>query len=95
MADVDLQQLSLFIGALLPLIISMLNRVDWSSRQKSLVAFTLCVGGAVVTTGVVGDFSSSDPVESFAIVFGAAKVSYEALWKPTGVSPKIETSVHA
>lgn len=86
--------IGLLIGAALPLLISVINRASWKPRAKAVTAFVICVVGALASTVFVDGISLGDPgldiVAYFGTVYGAAMVSYEALWKPTKVAPAIE-----
>ena len=82
------------IGAGLPLIIAVINRQSWSARAASIAAFVICLAAAAISTVFVDGIALGDPgldlVAYFGTVYGAAMVSYEALWKPTKVAPTIE-----
>ena len=86
--------IGVLIGAVLPLLISVVNRATWKPRAKAIVAFLICFLGAGFSTLFVDGIALGDPsldlVAYFGTVYGAAMVSYEALWKPTKVAPSIE-----
>jgi VIT1/CCC1 family predicted Fe2+/Mn2+ transporter len=81
------------VGALLPIIIGIINDVKWSKRTQSIAAFITCFIAAVITTLFSGEVMSRDLVETFGIIYGAAMVSYHGLFKPTGAAETIEKSV--
>ena len=78
------------VGFVLPNVIALLNQARWVARVKALVAFAACAVAAVLTTYVAGSLVPGDLLFSALIVFGAAQVSYQQLWHPTGVAPAIE-----
>lgn len=78
------------VGFLLPNVIALVNQARWPARAKALVAFAACAAAALLTTWVAGSLVPGDLVFSALIIFGAAQVSYQQLWHPTGVAPAIE-----
>ena len=85
-------QVALLVGALLPLAIAVINQPQWHSGFKSVMAFVLCFVASLVLAWFRGEINHQDLVETFATVYGAAMVTYTALWKPTNVAPSIESA---
>lgn len=88
-----------FVGLILPLVIAVINRRAWSSGVKAMVAFacvlistaiTLLISGALIP----GDQTWRNWLAALLIVFLMTKVSYDAIWKPTSVTDRIENSVN-
>lgn len=78
------------IGFLLPHAIALVNQLHWGPRLKAAVAFAVCTLAAAVTSYVAGELTPADLALSAMTVFGAAQVSYQQLWQPTGIAPAIE-----
>jgi hypothetical protein len=90
--DPSLAAWSAAVGFVLPLAIAVIQQRHWSTQLKSLVAFAICIIAAAVTVYFDGGkFDAGHLVESALIVFTLARASYAGLWKPIGVSDKIET----
>ena len=91
---------AMFVGLLLPLVISTITRVEWRSRTKAIVAFCVVLIATAITQVIAGAFIPDVKSwrawgSSFLIVFLMTNVSYRALWKPTEVAPKIESSINS
>lgn len=84
------------VGAALPVLIAFIVQPGWSDAARSVVAFIICILGAIVAAlfapGVDIGGPSFDWVAWFGVVYGSAMVSYKNLYKPTGVAPKIEVA---
>lgn len=85
---------SLIVGFALPPALSVIIQSGWSQRLQSVVAFLAC---AVAGAGVAyfqGDLTGRRFVEAGLVVLVAAIATYKGFWKPTGVSPGIETKTN-
>lgn len=85
---------SLIVGFALPPALSVIIQSGWSQRLQSVVAFLAC---AVAGAGVAyfqGDITGRRFVEAGLVVLVAAIATYKGFWKPTGVSPGIETKTN-
>lgn len=84
------QLLSLIIGALMPIVISLLKDSGWSQALKTLTAMGVCVvvaalqvlGTAWVTHTVI---QRSDWVTTAGLVFSAATASYKIWFQGTSL----------
>lgn len=80
----------LIAGFLVPLLVSLLNKVQWPSWVKGLVA----IGMSLVVSFVVlllNDRLSVDNIQmSLLLVLGGATVAYKYFWKGTGITDIIE-----
>lgn len=83
---------ALAVGFFSPPVISVIQQSRWSTRTRSLVAFVFYLVLAAVTAYLAGAFTGGDFVKIALIVFVMASVSYQHLWRPTGVSPAIESA---
>lgn len=84
------------IGALLPLLIAVLNRQGWTTQIKSVFALVVCLAAAAITSFVSDGVDLNDPsfdwVAWAGTIYASAMVSFSRFWKPTEVSEKIESS---
>lgn len=80
----------LLTGTVLPPVISLINRSRWSSAVKSVVALLVCTVAAVAVAWKEGITGGKDIASAIIIVITVTKALYEAVWKPTGISPAIE-----
>lgn len=88
----QLVQISALVGAALPLLVAVLNRVQWQARTKAVVAFAASAVAAVLAAVVSGDLTLANYGTALPVVFAAAHVTYAGLWKPTQIAPKIEVA---
>lgn len=82
--------LAAIIGFAMPPLIAALNRRNWSSEVKGIVAFTVCLVAGVGTAWWNDDLNQKDIRGTILIVFGAAIVTYHQFWRPSGISDTIE-----
>ena len=88
----NLQMWALLVGFLMPLLISALQRSTWPNPLRALIAFLACAVAGLVTAWLGGDFNTTDIVSAVLVVLTTALATYKGLWKPTGVSPRIESA---
>jgi hypothetical protein len=81
---------ALAVGFFSPPFVSLIQQRKWSARTKSLVAFVFYVVVAAIAAYFSGLFNIGDIGRLGLLIFLSAAASYNALWKPTGVSPAIE-----
>ena len=90
----NFQMWSLIVGFLLPPVLAVVMQSSWSDRLKAVVAFTSC---AVAGAGVAyfqGDLTGKRFVEAGLVVLVTAVATYRNFWRPTGISPAIETKTN-
>jgi len=80
------------VGFFLPHLIALVNQSHWKTGLKSIIAFGICLVGAVVVTYATGDLDFHNWAASAGVIFAAAQVSYKGLWRPTGAAPALEES---
>lgn len=79
------------LGALQPLVLSVILQSTWSRRLQAVVAFVFSVVATAVGMYLAGDFAlGMDYVTGILAVFSSSIVAYYGFWKPTGVAPAIE-----
>lgn len=82
---------NLIVGFVLPPALSIVIQSAWSERLKAIVAFVAC---AVAGAGVAyfqGELTGQRFVEAGLVVLVTAVATYRNFWKPTGISPAIES----
>ena len=96
MENLDFVAIAGLIGAVLPLIISLLKQQTWSTQVKKFVAAGIAGAVAIVYTGAsegwaVGSFSDfwSYLVTSFAVIFALAQTTYIGFWEDTAVEVRL------
>lgn len=82
------------VGAFLPALVALVNRADWKSWLKGVVAVLSSVLAGTVTALLAGDFTGVHWVTAMGIVFASSQVAYLTWWKGTGISDKIEKAVN-
>lgn len=80
----------LIAGFLVPLAISLLNKVHWPSWLKGLVTIVLSLVAAFLVLLVNGKLSTDNIQLSLLLVLGGATVAYKWFWKGTGITDIIE-----
>lgn len=86
-------ELIAIIGALLPLLISVINSVSWSKATRALAGFVVCFLVAGVTSLFNGSLSPTDFVGDLSIVYAAAMVSYHGFFGPVGITNTLEKAI--
>ena len=75
---------SAILGAVLPLIISLLKRVEWGRPAKIALAAGLSLIMAVITNVVASGFSAQ-VIADWGIIFATASTIYTAILEKTGL----------
>lgn len=95
MFEAELVATILSVGALLPLLIAVVNQPHWSARTRTILSVLVSgIGGLVTYVSQEGlNFDSASAV--IAVVVGvilASASTYQTIWKPVGIARKIENS---
>lgn len=90
----DLEMYALIVGFLLPPVLSVVQQSGWSDRLRAVVAFLACALAGAGTAYFQGDLTGRRFVSASLVVLVTALATYRNLWKPTGVSPAIETKTN-
>jgi hypothetical protein len=72
------------------LITSALVGARWPSQAKALVAFLMCIVGALIPIAVAG-VDLTNMVLVLPLMWIGSQVFYRVWFKPTGIAPWIET----
>lgn len=92
----DLEMWMLVVGFFSPVVISILQQPRWPDGLRAVVAFVFCAIVATVTywlNGGVFDFENTKQIVTSALIVLVTTIStYKGFWKPTGISPAVESS---
>jgi hypothetical protein len=78
------------IGAVLPILIAIVQQPRWSSQVRQVIAVGVAALGGVGTVLASGNFDAQNWLVTLVAVIGAAQASYALIFKPSGVAAKIE-----
>lgn len=78
------------VGVFLPLGIAAINRERWSSQIKAVTTFACSLVAALGTAYFAGQIVVADIVSSFLIIFVTATLTFNTIWKPSGIAPAVE-----
>lgn len=85
---VDLQ-VSLIIGTLLPLLVSVVVRSKWSSWLKGLVVLATSIVAGLLSAWAQHKLTDNWAANTLVILILAIG-TYKLFWQPTGIGPAIE-----
>lgn len=88
----DLEMWSLLVGALLPMLVAVVQQPKWPNWFRAAVGVAASVVAGFVTTYLTLDSALWDQgmVHAILLVAVASWASYVSFWKPTSVAPTIE-----
>lgn len=86
----DVTAIDALVGALMPLVIALINQAHWSPRVKGGVALGVCVLAAALTEVLRGSSDWRDWRNTGVVVFGAALFLYRTWWQPSGITDTVE-----
>lgn len=89
-----LAQWSAILGFVLPALVAIVNRSDWKSWQKAVVALVASVAAGTVTALISGSFTGANWATSIGIVFGASQLAYHTWWKGSDITKWIENTIN-
>lgn len=95
MITTEIVAIILAVGALLPLLTSVVQQPQWSARTRTVMAVGVSVLAGLVTYVTQFGFEITSASTLITFVVGVALASataYKNIWKPAGVSPAIEES---
>lgn len=93
MDSTQLASIIITVGALLPLLTSVVERQTWSTRTRTVVGLVISVLAGLVTyvTQFGLDFSNIGTlIASIVGVVLASGAAYKTVWQPSGVAPALE-----
>lgn len=92
MLNTQFTQVAALVGTFLPLVIAVVQRQHWRNSIRVAVGVAACALAAVVTSYTKGQLNLHDLATSGFIIFTLTKTTYLSVWKPSGISTKIETA---
>jgi hypothetical protein len=90
MPDTNVGRWSFLVGFFLPLAAAAVIKQRWSSQVKGGAVFVLSAIAAAGTSFFAGDLQGGDFISAALIILVMASITYQTLWKPTGIAPAIE-----
>jgi hypothetical protein len=86
----NLSALNLIIGFFSPILISVITRPGWDPRLKTLVMVGVSVVVGFLTALFSDQLNLEDVTSAILTTMVASITAYYGVFKPSGVSPKIE-----
>lgn len=83
-------QWTIIVGVMLPLVIAAINRTVWDSASKAISSVVLCVIAAGGELLFKGQLSVTTLLPNAITIFFLVVTTYKGFWKPTGVTDAIE-----
>lgn len=80
------------VGALLPLLISLLKQSTWSTQVKKYFSMAIAIVSAVIVTGVAEGWASltwANLVTAAAVIIPLAQTTYLGFWEDNFVEVKL------
>jgi hypothetical protein len=90
----DLLMYSALVGFLLPPVLAIVMQSSWSQRAKAVVAFLACLVAGAGTAYFEADLDGRTWISASLVVVTTALATYRNFWKPTGISPAIESATN-
>lgn len=82
----------LIVGALIPLLVSVVNRYKWDAAVKALVDLVLVIAVGVLVAWLTDHWDKNGIIQTCAAIYVIAQVTLQSVWKPTGTTEQIEKS---
>lgn len=90
----DFEMYALLVGFFLPPALSIVQQSAWSDRLKAVVAFVACLVAGTGLAYFQGDLTGKRFATASLVILVTALATYRNFWKPTGISPGIETKTN-
>jgi hypothetical protein len=88
--DTNVGRWAFLVGTFLPLAAAAVIRQRWRSEVKGGAVFVFSVLAAAGTSYFAGEFERGDFLSAALIILVMASITYQTLWKPSGIAPAIE-----
>jgi uncharacterized membrane protein YfhO len=88
--DNNVGRWAFLVGTFLPLAAAAVIRQGWRSEVKGGAVFVFSVVAAAGTSYFAGEFERGDFLSAVLIILVMASITYQTLWKPSGIAPAIE-----
>lgn len=86
----DMLMWNLVVGFLLPNGVAVVNQPRWSPIAKGIVTLIIVTLVGAGTAYFHGELTGRGIVSSILVVAVLTIVTYQTLWKPSGIAPAIE-----
>lgn len=83
--------IALLIGALMPIIISLIKQANLNRWWNLVIALVSCGVAGFVTVWVRGELQAGNLLATIAIVFTAAQAAYASFWRDSTVETKLSS----
>jgi hypothetical protein len=88
----DFEMYSLLVGFFLPPALAVIQQQRFSTKLRAVIAFVACVIAGAGVAFFQGDLTGKRFVSGALIVMTVGLATYRNFWKPTGVTPAIESA---
>jgi hypothetical protein len=88
--DTNVGRWAFLVGTFLPLAAAAVIRQRWRSEVKGGAIFVFSMIAAAGTAHFAGEFQRGDVLSAALIILVMASITYQTLWKPSGIAPAIE-----
>jgi hypothetical protein len=88
----DTQMWALIVGVLLPPVVAAVQQPGFPTWLRSVIAVAASAVAGFVTVLVTGQLGGRSVVTAVLLTLVAAVSSYESVWKPTGIAPRVEAA---
>lgn len=92
--DGALDQWTLVLGFLMPLIVAMVNQSHWPTRFKAIVGLAVCVAAAAVQMGLKGQLDASNLLSASLALAALSITFFKGFWRPTGIAGALESATN-
>ncbi len=83
------------VGFLLPNAVALVNRPQFSPTVKAIITLIVCLIAGGGTAYLNGAFTDRGVISSVLVVGIMTLLTYQTIWKPSGIAPAIERKVLA
>lgn len=83
----------ILVGAIMPVFMSIINGVNWSSAFKALAGLLVIGLAGVLVAWLTDHWTRMGVLETVVAVYTFAQISYHAVFKPTGADESIERNI--
>jgi hypothetical protein len=88
--DTNVGRWAFLVGTFLPLAAAAVIRQRWRSEVKGGAVFVFSLIAAAGTAHFAGELHRGDFLSAALIILVMASITYQTLWKPSGIAPAIE-----
>lgn len=82
------------VGLVMPILVAIVNRPEWNSWVKAVVALVASIAGGTITALLAGQFTGASWFTSVGIVFGVSQGFYHTWFKGSDINNFIEQRIN-